>query len=137
MFNRIGQMLLTMALVAVLLAGCTILEDRTEKIKDLNFNVLAENEIPQELQEQISEKKENVFKLTWSDDAYLYICVGYGAQNAGGYSVSVNSLYLTANAIYIDTTLIAPDSKPQIAGTTSYPYVCVKLEYIDKTVVFD
>lgn len=137
MLNRIGQMLLTMALVVVLLAGCTILEDRTEKVKDLNFNVLTENEIPEELRNQIEEKKENVFKLTWSDDAYLYICVGYGAQNAGGYSVTVNDLYLTANAIYIDTTLLAPDTKPQIAGTTSYPYVCVKLEYIDKTVVFD
>ena len=57
MLNRIGQMLLTMALVVVLLAGCTILEDRTEKVKDLNFNVLTENEIPEELRNQIEEKK--------------------------------------------------------------------------------
>lgn len=137
MVNRIGQMLFTLVLVALLLAGCTIIEDRTQKEKDIDFTVLPEQEIPKPLLEKIKQKQDNVFKMTYSDDNYLYICVGYGAQETGGYSVTVDELYLTANAIYINTSLLAPDEKLNRKGMVSYPYICVKMEYIDKTVVFE
>ena len=136
MVNRIGQMLFTLVLVALLLAGCTIIEDRTQKEKDIDFTVLPEQEIPKPLLEKIKQKQDNVFKMTYSDDNYLYICVGYGAQETGGYSVTVDELYLTANAIYINTSLLAPDEKLNRKGMVSYPYICVKMEYIDKNVVF-
>lgn len=130
-------MLFTLVLVALLLAGCTIIEDRTQKVKDIDFTVLPEQEIPKPLLEKIKQKQDNVFKMTYSDDNYLYICVGYGAQETGGYSVTVDELYLTSNAIYINTSLLAPDEKLNRKGMVSYPYICVKMEYIDKTVVFE
>ena len=34
--------------------------------------------------------------------------MGYGTQETGGYSIAVNALYETANAIYVDTNLIGP-----------------------------
>ena len=46
------------------------------------------------------ERKAENFKLTYSDKQYLYICIGYGEQETGGYSIAVNELYLTDNAIY-------------------------------------
>ena len=123
-----------------MLAGCSKQTDPMEKIKDLEFTVLAEDNIPEELKKVIDEKKVNAFKVTYQDNGFLYICVGYGEQVSGCYSISVNELYLTENAIYTDTSLLGPDpaeSKAVRKNSPSYPYVVIKTEFVDKPVVFD
>lgn len=132
---RLAVMVLGMAT----LAGCAKKEDPFEKIKDLQFTVIAEENIPEELLATIEEKKETGFKLTFEDAGFVYICRGYGKQETGGFSISVNALYETSNAIYFDTTLEGPvpgenDGKKQ---SPSYPYVIVKTEQVDKPIVFD
>lgn len=121
-------------------AGCAKTRDSTEKIKDLEFTVLAEENIPEELKAVIEEKKEAAFKVTYQDNGFLYICTGYGEQVSGGYSISVNALYLTENAIYADTTLIGPEPDGALTGNKtapSCPYIVLKTEFIDKPVVFE
>lgn len=108
-----------------------------EKIKDLEYTVIAEDNIPKELLAKIEEKKENAFRLTFEDQGFLYICMGYGTQQTGGYSIAVNALYETANAIYIDTNLIGPSAEEKKNQVKSYPYVVVKTEFLDKPVVFE
>ena len=102
--------------------------------------MLAEDNIPEELKALIDEKKQNAFKLTYQDNGFLYICVGYGEQISGGYSIAVNALYLTENAVYADTTLLGPDPADAAAAKTntpSYPYVVIKTEFVDKPVAFN
>lgn len=121
-------------------AGCAKTRDSTEKIKDLEFTVLAEENIPEELKAVIEEKKEAAFKVTYQDNGFLYICTGYGEQVSGGYSISVNALYLTENAIYADTTLMGPEPDGALTGNKtapSCPYIVLKTEFIDKPVVFE
>lgn len=123
-----------------LLAGCAKEKDLMEKIKDLEFTVLAEDNIPEELKTIIDEKKENAFKVTYQDNGFLYICIGYGEQVSGGYSITVNALYLTENAIYADTTLLGPDPADAVSAkknAPSYPYIVIKTEFVDKPVVFN
>lgn len=123
-----------------MLVGCRKETDPTEKIKDLEFTVLAEDNIPEELKSVIEEKKANAFKVTYQDNGFLYICVGYGEQVSGGYSITVNQLYLTENAIYADTTLLGPDPAQGAEvkkSSPSYPYVVIKTEFVDKPVVFN
>ena len=111
-----------------------------EKIKDLEFTVLAEENIPEELRTVIEEKKSSAFKVTYQDNGFLYICVGYGQQVSGGYSITVNALYLTDNAIYADTTLLGPDPADPATEkkkAPSCPYIVLKTEFIDKPVVFE
>lgn len=123
-----------------LLAGCAKEKDPMEKIKDLEFTVLAEDNIPEELKTIIDEKKENAFKVTYQDNGFLYICIGYGEQVSGGYSITVNALYLTENAIYADTTLLGPDPADAASAkknAPSYPYIVIKTEFVDKPVVFN
>ncbi len=125
---------------AVLLSGCAKEEkDSLQKIKDLEFTVLAEENIPEDLKAVIEEKKADAFKVTYQDNGFLYICVGYGEQVSGGYSITVNDLYLTENAIYVDTTLIGPDPAEGTAkkNTPSYPFIVIKTEFVDKPVVFN
>lgn len=123
-----------------LLAGCAKEKDPMEKIKDLEFTVLAEDNMPEELKTIIDEKKENAFKVTYQDNGFLYICIGYGEQVSGGYSITVNALYLTENAIYADTTLLGPDPADAVSAkknAPSYPYIVIKTEFVDKPVVFN
>jgi hypothetical protein len=117
--------------------ACAAKQDPMEKIKDWEFTVIAEENIPEELLATIEEKKAEPFKLTFQDKGFLYICVGYGTQNTGGYSIAVNALYETANALYVDTNLIGPDMEEKGHNTPSYPYIVLKAEYTEKPVVFD
>jgi hypothetical protein len=135
---------IVITVLAVCLTGCGAEEKKgDEKLKDIEFTVLGEENIPEELKQIIDEKKEKEFKITYQDGDFLYICVGYGKQETGGYSITINELYLTANAIYMDTNLIGPEPEnrelyhTQEKDGASYPYVVVKMEYLDKSVVFD
>ena len=47
--------------------ACGQKQDPMEKIKDLEYTVIAEDNIPEELLEKIEERKENAFKLTFED----------------------------------------------------------------------
>lgn len=122
-----------------ILAGCGEKKDPMAKIKDLEFTVTVQENIPEELFSVVEEKKTQGFKMTYQDGGFLYICMGYGEQETGGYSIAVNALYETENAVYFDTTLLGPkpgenDGKKQ---SPSYPYVVVKTEMVEKPVVFD
>lgn len=121
------------------LGGCREQKDPLEKIRDLEFTVLAEENIPEELKLVIDDKKSGSFKVTYQDGGFLYICIGYGEQVSGGYSISVNELYLTRNAVYFDTTLSGPDPSDEAAkrNAPSYPYIVIKTEFVDKPVVFN
>ncbi|MBQ8591273.1 MAG: protease complex subunit PrcB family protein [Lachnospiraceae bacterium] len=134
--KKIIIVFLTICTCACLLCACSIGESKTEKLRDLDFTVVSDDRLPEELKAILEEKKQNEFKITFQDDKYLYICMGYGQQQTGGYSVSVKELYLTENAIYVDTDLLGPSASETIAKTPSYPYIVIKIEYLDKTVVF-
>lgn len=121
------------------LIGCKSESTDIKKLKDLEFTVVKESEIPEELMQHIEEKKANEFKFTFYNKDkmdYLYIVVGYGQQPTGGYSISVDDLYLTNNSIYIDTSLIGPSKDDVVTQVVTYPYIVVKIEFIDKPVTF-
>ena len=91
--------------------------------------------MPEELKEMIEERKVEPFKLTYSDNEYLYICVGYGEQETGGYSITVDELYLTDSAIYAQTTLLGPEASDKGNKVASYPVIVIKTELLDQTVI--
>ncbi len=122
---------------AAMLSGCTLLSEERIKLRDLDFTVLSEEKIPEELMSIIEEKKKEPFQITYTDKEYLYICVGYGEQATGGYSIAVNELYLTDTAVYASTSLLGPESADKNNATPSYPCIVIKTEYLDQTVIFE
>ena len=121
----------------MLCTACTMMSDERVKLKDLDFTVLSEEVLPQELKQLIEEKKSDAFKFTYSDRDFLYICIGYGEKETGGYSIAVNDLYLTETAIYVETELLGPGPEDKNHKTPSYPYIVIKTEYLDQTVIFE
>ncbi len=124
-------------MMAAAFGGCSFLSEERVKLQDLEFTVLGEEKIPEELLSIINEKKAGPFKLTYSDREFLYICIGYGEQATGGYSIAVNELYLTDSAIYVNTELLGPDAEEKSNQTPSYPYIVIKTPFLDETVVFE
>ena len=51
----------------MLLSGC-VRKECEEKVKDLEFTVAKEEELPEALRQQIEEKKEGAFRFTYSDN---------------------------------------------------------------------
>lgn len=125
---------LAAVLMAALVSGCGTKE---EEKSNLEFTVVDEERLPEELRKMVDEKKTEAFKLTYADGGYLYLCIGYGKQVTGGYSITVNDLYATQNAIYLDTNLIGPKDAGEKGKNPSYPYIVIKTPFMDKTVVFD
>ena len=124
-------------LCSVLFAGCALQSDETLKLRDLDFTVLSEEKIPDELKVKTEELKSAPFQLTYRDKEYLYICVGYGQQGTGGYSIAVNELYLTEQNIHVNTNLLGPGTEEKVSKTPSYPYIVLKTELLEQTVVYE
>lgn len=136
-----GRILLLVSLllwvfVVRMLTGCNVKKENQDKVRDLEFTVIGEAEVPQELQELIAQKKQQPFKLTYSNDQGLYIVVGYGEQVSGGYSITVNELYLTENSIVIDTELLGPEKGETVGQEASFPYIVIRTEYLENPVIF-
>lgn len=137
MLKRKGIILVFILGFYVMLIGCQNEQIAVDKVRDLEFTVVEEIDIPKELKDIIEEKKKEPFKLSYANAEYLYIVTGYGEQATGGYSIAVEDLYETDNTIAIDTTLLGPSKEEKVENALTYPYVVVKLEFIDKNVVFE
>ncbi len=139
---RKGSLGCVILLLAGVLTGCSAFRwmgktAKTDKIRDLEFTVVGEERQPEELKQALTEKKREPFKMTYSDEDYLYICIGYGEQKTGGYSIAVKELYLTENTIYVDTELLGPPAGEKPKEGASCPYIVIKAEFVDKSVVFN
>lgn len=134
--KKCAGLLAVLAMVG-LLTGCSLLSKESVKLKDLEFTVLSEEKLPEELKTVVEERKAKPFQLTYSDKEYLYICIGYGEQSTGGYSIVVDELYLTDSAVYVGTSLLGPEPSEKSNKTPSYPYIVLKTEFLDDTVIFE
>lgn len=117
-------------------SACSVEKIGTEKIRDIDFTVIKEEDIPEELKTKINDNEKQVFKLTYADRGALYIAEGYGEQPTSGYSIEVKDCFETKNAIYVHTNLIGPSNEEKIVEAKTYPYIVIKMEFMDKNVVF-
>ena len=113
-----------------------------KKVRDLDFTVVSAEDISEELKSHIDERKEENFTLIYRDGENMYLIVGSGSQEGGGYSIRVNDLYLGEQSVCVSTSLEGPGSGKNTeseigAGTVSYPYIVIKLETLDAPVIFD
>lgn len=123
-------------LAALSICGCAVQEETQAKLRDLEFTVVADEEQPEALVEVMEQKKTSPFQISYTLGEDLYLAIGYGEQQTGGYSISVDELYETENNIVVDTTLIGPAADEQVVQSLTYPYIVIKTELIDKDVDF-
>ena len=116
--------------------GCTVKIEKPEKIKDLEYTVQKEGELPEELLSKIREKQKEPFRMTYVTDGYLYIAKGYGIQETSGYSIQITDLYESAEGVVLYTELIGPGKEEPVLKVETYPYIVVKLKDLGLDVLF-
>lgn len=119
-----------------LLTSCSVKQLNTDKVQDIDFTVVKEENIPLELMERIEKQKAKEFQLTYCNEDYLYITQGYGEKPTGGYSIQVNEVYLEKESIHVNLDLFGPQEEHAKKGI-SYPYIVLKLERRVEPVVFE
>lgn len=119
-----------------ILTACNIETTDHTKIKDLDYTICDEAKLPPALLTLIQEKRKEPFKLSYRTKDYLYIVVGYGAQDRTDLSVTMDELYLTKNSIFVKTRLVALEDTTLENNIVSYPWIAVKCELYDLQVVF-
>ena len=127
---------IVLAAIVLLLTGCQFQTNSTKKVKDLEYTIVEEGKLPEKLGQEVQEKKKEPFQLTYEDQGSLYVCVGYGEQPTGGYSIVVEECYLTNNAICFNTTLMGPGKEATLTNVPSYPVITVLTEDLGLPVVF-
>ena len=133
--KKVGWVIICVWILTCVLTGCQLVTSEKVKLRDLDFTVQSQEVIPEEVMKMIKERQAEPFKFTFTDQDNLYICIGYGKQDRGGYSITVDALYLTEDAIYVETTLLGPENGENSQKVASYPYIVIKTEALDKTVV--
>ena len=124
-------------MIMLIFVGCAGESTEDDKLKDIEFTVIGEDQQPDSLKEIIAEKSAQTFQISYTLGEELYIAVGYGEQPSGGYSISVNAFYETEESLVIDTTLIGPGKAENVTNTPTQPYVVIKTENIaDKAIEF-
>ena len=121
----------------ILLMGCSVRTLETDKVRDLDYELVEEADIPEEMRETIEEYKEEAFSFTYADKGRLYIARGYGKQKTDGYKIQVLELYESENAVVLQTTFLGPEPDEETGNEPSYPYIVIQTEYSDKDVVIE
>jgi hypothetical protein len=124
-------------IICGMVGGCSIEQGNRTKVRDITYEVVEQNDVPEELAAMIEEKKTADFKMTYETEDARYIVHGYGEQETGGYSICVRELYLTSNAIVFDTELIGPKRGETTGASPSYPCIIVKIEPLEENVIFE
>ncbi|MGN0159773.1 MAG: protease complex subunit PrcB family protein [Lachnospiraceae bacterium] len=132
-----GIGVLVFVLCILIVTGCSVTDSGKEKVADIDFTVVTEEQIPKEVKEVIEEKKTEEFRVVFTSEENMYIVVGYGMKETSGYSIAVKDLYRTENAIRIDTNLIGPQKGETINEEPTYPYIVIMIESMDLPIVFD
>jgi hypothetical protein len=120
-----------------LLTGCESVHSESSRGEDWDYTVVPTADIPEDFQTEIQEKKVNSFQMTYDDGEYLYIAVGYGEQESGGYSIQVEGLHEKGEDLCLETTLTGPGEDVVVSDKASFPYLVVKTKKTEKNVVFD
>jgi hypothetical protein len=121
--------------ILIVLNGCRMEPLNREKKNDLDFTVVSEIELTEPVKRIVEERKKAPFKVTFSDEEFTYILIGYGKQEYTGYRIRVKELYESDNGIFVTTEFSGPKEYQQ-RKRESYPYLVVKIEYTDKNIIF-
>lgn len=123
--------------LATYINGCNVENIDEEKIRDLEYVIVEEEHIPEEVYEQVIADQDEFCRKAYVCSDKLYIVVCYGAQPTEGYTIEVNQLYESSNAVIVETTLKGPSGMDKVAEVITYPYIVLQVENVDKTVVFN
>ena len=135
MKKKAGGFFILVFLLSALLAGCRLIRIEEGERKPLEYTIMKLTDLPQEALEFIEQKKEKEFQMTYRVGDDLYLMKGYGVQMTGGYSIQVEEMSESENAVFCRTRLLGPSKEDQ-GGEPSCPCIVLKIKNTTKPVEF-
>ncbi len=132
--KRFGILAVLILMIIWGLAGCSTKGRQESERQAIDFTVVEQRKLPEELLEIIEENKAGEIRMAYEDGEDLYLIRGYGEQKTGGYSIAVKECSEDEETILLDTQLIGPKDQENLSKDPSYPYLVVKMELRDKEV---
>ena len=120
--KRRGRVLLA-AVILMLLASCRITDVSEGERKELSYAIVKPGDFPPEIDQILRRKKESAFQMAYESGDDLYILRGYGKQKSGGFSIQIEEVSKSENAVFVQTK---PAAKEEQKGAASCPYVVLK-----------
>lgn len=124
-------------LTGVVMSGCEAADGGGARGKDWDYTVVPTADCPEEFLKEIDTRKINAFQMTYDDGEYLYLAVGYGEQEKGGFSIQALGLYEMGEALCLETSLSGPGEDEVVSSKPCYPYLVIKTQKTEKQVIFD
>ena len=129
-------MFLFLVFLAALFAGCGEKVSKPEKIKDVEYTVQEESQVPEELLSKMKEKQKEPFQMTYETEGYVYIAKGFGTQKTSGYSIRVLELYEAVEGIVFSAELLGPAKDEPVLQVETYPSIVIKIPNLELDVLF-
>ena len=104
--NRSMVLLLLIVVLAGSIWGCGRMRQKKEKEHGVEYTVLGEDQIPDEIRKVVDVKKQEEFQMTYQEEDMLYLLQGYGIQSSGGYSIRVEKVSENDTELHVKTKLI-------------------------------
>lgn len=118
------------------LGGCSFIKIDKEEGQKVDYTVVKEEDLPEEIKTLAESRKKQEFQMAYQSGSELYLIKGYGQQMGGGYSIQIEKLLMTKEAILFKTNLLGPSQDEKRSVEPSYPYIVVKMEYRNLPVTF-
>ena len=97
--KRRGRVLLA-AVILMLLASCRITDVSEGERKELSYAIVKPGDFPPEIDQILRRKKESAFQMAYESGDDLYILRGYGKQKSGGFSIQIEEVSKSENAVF-------------------------------------
>lgn len=117
------------------LMGCRSITKTQEGHVPVKYEIVEEADIPDDMKEEIEQKKEKPFRIVYREPEALYIGEGYGKKDCRGYCVEWVECAVAEEALYIETTLHGPGGDG-VACESEYAYSVIKMEENGKPIMF-
>lgn len=146
MTKRLAVLLVCVLLVTGLLVGCgnqskvinngEIDENKDIQLGELDFESIDESSLKEDTLKnwfEINYKNNGISTIKHNEN--VYILIGAGEQNTGGYSVEVTSVVGKQNEIIVSGRLNSPKESEMVIQALTYPNAIVKIPKDDRIIM--
>ena len=95
----------------MLLASCRITDVSEGERKELSYAIVKPGDFSAGNRSDFAQEKRIAFQMAYESGDDLYILRGYGKQKSGGFSIQIEEVSKSENAVFVRTKLVGPAAK--------------------------
>ena len=115
-------LLLLLALLFLVAAGCDQEELPAEPDNDEGVEVIMPDQLPAEVEEWIEDSRQEFAGQTYELEGVLYLLVTYGERPTGGFDVEITEIAVQDEKVVVTAEFTEPAEDEMVTQALTYPY---------------